>query len=259
LSASALAGRLRSLEARRAEQRSHQEARHQQAQARRVLERQRARRPWLLATAAALFMGTATSAYLYVQALEAGRAAREQAAIADAVNRFFNEDVLAAASPYAHGSQAEWTVREAIDHAATRIDQRIGHQPVVEATVRMAIARTYGEAMLIAQAIEQNRRAVALFEQHLGPHGPPTMRARYQLAADLADDSRFDEAGALIQRTDAFRAKLDRSDLETTLAAHRASCYWHIRKGEYEAGLAACEGAVSAQLAFDEATTPPWS
>jgi hypothetical protein len=117
----------------------------------------------------------------------------------------------------------------------------------------MAIARTYGEAMLIAQAIEQNRRAVALFEQHLGPNDPRTMRARYQLASDLADDSRFDEAGALIQQTDAFRAGLDPPDLETTLAAHRAGCYWHIRKSEYDAGLAACEGAVSAQLAFDEA------
>src|SRR5690606_38471575 len=49
-SASALAGRLQTLDARRAEQRSREEARHQQAQARRVLERQRARRPWLLAT-----------------------------------------------------------------------------------------------------------------------------------------------------------------------------------------------------------------
>src|SRR5690606_11811203 len=105
-SASALASRLRTLEARRAEQRNRHEANHQQAQARRVLERQRARRPWLLATAAALVLGIAASTYLYAEALEAGRAAREQAAIADAVNRFFNEDVLAGASPYAHGSQA---------------------------------------------------------------------------------------------------------------------------------------------------------
>lgn len=251
-SASAFADRLRALEARRAEQRSHREAEREQAQARRVLERQRARRPWLLATAAALGLGIAASAWLHVQALEAGRVAREQAAIADAVNRFFNEDVLAAASPYAQDGRAEPTVREAIDHAVTRINERIGDQPVVEATVRLAIGRAYGEAMLIAQAIEQNRRAVALFEQHLGPHDTRTQRARYQLAADLVDDSRFEEAGALIRKTDALRATRSRPDLETALAAHRASCYWHIRRGEYEAGQAPCESAVSAQLAFDD-------
>lgn len=250
--ASAFAARLRTLEARRAEQQAQREAEREQAQARRVLERQRARRPWLLATAAALALGVAASGWLYLQAVDAGRAAREQAAIADAVNRFFNQDVLAAASPYADGERGERTVREAIDHAVTRIDDRIGHQPVVEATVRLAIGRAYGEAMLIAQAIEQKRRAVALFEQHLGPRDPRTQRARYQLAVDLVDDSRFDEAAALIRKTDALRTARARPDLETALAAHQASCYWHIRRGEYEAGQPACENAVSAQLAFDD-------
>lgn len=251
-SASALAERLRTLGARRAEQRRHRQAEREHAQARRVLERQRARRPWLLATGVALSLGAVASGLLYTQALKAGHVAREQAAIADAVNRFFNEDVLAAASPYEHGGQAERTVREAIDHAVTRISERIGDQPVVEATVRLAIGRAYGEAMMIPQAIEQNRRAVALFEQHLGPHDTRTQRARYQLASDLVDDSRFDEAAALIHKTDALRAARQRPDLQTALAAHRASCYWHIRKGDYEGGQAPCENAVSAQLAFDD-------
>ncbi|HBK45373.1 MAG TPA: hypothetical protein DDZ67_02835 [Xanthomonadaceae bacterium] len=181
----------------------------------------------------------------------ASRVARENAAIADAVNRFFNQDVLSAASPYALDGNREPTVREAIDRAVGRIDERLRDQPVVEATVRMTIGQVYGEAMQIAQAIEQERRAVALFERHLGLGDPRTQQARYRLATDLTDDSRFDEARQLIDDTDALRGKLGLADLETTLLSHRASCYWYIWRERYDAGQAACAGVIATQLAFD--------
>lgn len=252
LSAREFAERLRQLDARRAQLAEQRDIEQRHATAQHLLERQRTRRPWLIATTAALILGVAASSYLYVKALAAGRIARENAAVADAVNRFFNQDVLGAASPYARNGKGEPTVREAIDHAVTRIDARLGGQPVVEATVRMAIGQAYGEAMQIAQAIEQERRAVALFERHLGPEDARTQQARYRLAIDLTDDSRFDEARTLIDRTDATRAELDLTDLETTLLSHRAGCYWHIRREQYDAGQSACEGVVFAQLAFDE-------
>ncbi len=180
--------------------------------------------------------------------LAATRVAQENAAIADAVNRFFNQDVLGAASPYALNSGRELTIHEAVEHAAANIGVRLRDQPVVEATVRMSIGRVYGEAMHIDRAIEQERIAVELFEKHLGPNDVRTQRARYQLATDLVDDSRFEEARQLIEETDALRRRLGHADPEITLLSHRAGCYWHIWREQYDAGLPACEGAIAAQL-----------
>ncbi len=250
-SARGLAGRLRRLEERRVHRAAQRATEEQREQMQRLLERERARRPWLIATAAALALGAATSSWLYVKTLSASRAARENAAVADAVNRFFNQDVLSAASPYAQAGSREPTVREAIDGAVGRIDERLHDQPVVEATVRLTIGQVYGEAMQIDKAIEQERKAVALLERHLGLADPRTQRARYVLATDLTDASGFDEAKALIDTTNARRAQLGQDDVETTLLSHRAGCYWHIRREQYDAGQAACEGAIAAQLAVD--------
>jgi eukaryotic-like serine/threonine-protein kinase len=159
--------------------------------------------------------------------------------------------VLASASPYAHDGNHEPTIREAVDRAVTHIDERLRDQPVVEASVRMTIGQVYGEMMQIAKAIEQERRAVALFGRHLGLDDPRTQQARYRLASDLTDDSRFDEARRIIDETDALRRKLGLADVETTLLSHRAGCYWHIRREQYAAGQTACEGAIAAQLALD--------
>lgn len=251
LPARGLARSLRHLEERRVQFLVERDARLQHAHLQRAMERQRARRPWLIATAAALLLGLGAGSIFYMKALEASRVARENAAVADAVNRFFNQDVLGAASPYAANGKGEPTIREALDRAVVHIDERLRDQPIVEATVRMTIGQVYGEAMQIPQAIEQERRALALFQRHLGPEDARTQQARYRLASDLTDDSRFTEAKALIDDTDALRRKLELDDVETTLMSRRAGCYWYIRRAQYDAGLSACEGVVASQLAFD--------
>lgn len=251
LSARGLAERLRHLDARRMQLDERRAAEQQHARMQRIVESARTRRPWLIATAVALTLGIATSSWLYLKALAASRTAQENAAVADAVNRFFNQDVLGAASPYSQRGSREPTVREAIDGAVARIDERLRDQPVVEATVRMTIGQAYGEAMQIEKAIEQERRAVALFERHLGLGDPRTQQARYRLATDLIDDSRFDEARALIDSTDAVRSRRGLDDLDTTLLSQRASCYWFIWREQYDAGEAACAGVVATQLALD--------
>ncbi len=250
LSARGFGERLRQLDARRAQRDRAREAEQRHANAQRALERTRARRPWLVATAVALALGTASSWWMYTRALQASRVAQENAAIADAVNRFFNQDVLSAASPYAQAEREPLTVPEAIDLAAAHVGERLRDQPVVEATVRMTIGQVYGEAMQIPRAIEQERRALALFERHLGVADPRTQQARYRLATDLTDDSRFAEAKALIDDTDAVRRRNRQTDGETALLSHRASCYWHIRREQYDAGQAACEGVIAQQLAL---------
>ena len=258
IDARSLAQRLHTLGARREQlehERGHALAVEQQA---RQLAAMKHKRRWLLAGMGVLtaFLVLSLWQQYRVQnardaAEAASRAAHENAAIADAVNRFFNQDVLGAASPYAQTGKQEPTIREAVDQAVARIDERLRNQPVVEASVRMTIGQVYGEMMQIAKAIEQERRAVALFERHLGPADPRTQQARYRLASDLTDDSRFDEAKRIIDETDAWRSKAGEADVETTLHSHRTSCYWHIRREQYAAGQSACEGAIASQLALD--------
>lgn len=237
------------------EERARADAARRQGQ---QLARLRQRRHWLQAGCAALASFLAISLWQQHrlesarQATEAAsRLARENAATADAVNRFFNQDVLGLASPYALNGAREPTVREAIEHAAAHVGERLHDQPVVEATVRMTIGQVFGEAMDIAHAIEQERLAVALFERHLGLADPRTQQARYRLATDLTDDSRFAEARRLIDETDTLRRQLDQHDAPTTLLSHRATCYWHIWREQYDVGQAACEGVVAAQLEVD--------
>lgn len=255
-SARDFAQRLRSLKARHARLAAQRaaEARHTEAQ--RLLERARARRPWLLATAAALVLGAGAALFLYARTLEASREAQRNAAIADGVNRFFNRDVLGAASPYSGVGDREPTIREALDYAVTRINRRFDDEPLVEATVRMTIGQVYGESMEIAKAIEQDREAVRLFELHAGPRDRRTQYARYRLAIDLTDDSRFDEAWQLIETTDALRQSLRLDDAETRLMARQARCYFQIRREQYEDAQPACEAVVETQLQVDPNDTP---
>ena len=207
IDARSLAQRLHALDARR--EQLEQERRHAQAveQQGRQLAALSQKRRWLLAGIGALAAFLAVSLWQQYRvqnardaAEAASRAAQENAAIADAVNRFFNQDVLGSASPYAQNGNHEPTIREAVDHAVTRIHERLRDQPVVEASVRMTIGQVYGEMMQIAKAIEQERRGVALFERHLGLDDPRTQQARYRLASDLTDDSRFDEAKRIIDQ-----------------------------------------------------------
>ncbi len=258
IDARTLAQRLHTLAARHEQlehERSHALAVQQQA---RQLAALKQKRRWLLAGMGVLTAFLALSLWQQVRvqnardaAEAASRVAHENAAIADAVNRFFNQDVLGSASPYAQDGNHEPTIREAVDHAVMRIDERLRDQPVVEASVRMTIGQVYGEMMQIAKAIEQERRAVTLYEKHLGLDDPRTQQGRYRLATDLTDDSRFDEARRIIDTTDAWRRKTGGADVETTLLSYRASCYWHIRREEYAAGQSACEGAIASQLALN--------
>ncbi|WP_051361899.1 protein kinase domain-containing protein [Solimonas soli] len=254
-SAREFAGRLRDLEQRHAQlaaQRAAQRAAEQrQVEAQRLVEHARARRPWLLATAAALAIGVGAVAFLYAKTLQASHEAQRNAATADAVNRFFNRDVLGAASPYAGLATGEPTIRDAIDYAVGRIDAQLADQPLVEATVRMTIGQVYGEAMQIAKAIEQDRQAVRLFETHVGIDDRRTQQARYRLALDLIDASGFDEAWQLLEGTDALRRSLRLDDPETRLLSQQAHCYFHIWREQYEAAQPACEGVIATQLEFD--------
>ncbi len=249
-SARELAQRIRTLDQRRLELHRQRALAEQAAQSARQLERMRARRPWLITAVLAMLAGMVVGGWFYVDALRAYREAREQARLAESVTDFFNREVLSAAAPYRQMDQpSPLTMREAVDRALARIGDRFVDQPATEAAIRATIGRFYGDLTDLPAAIEQDRRAVALFQQSLGPRHPRTLRAQYRLAQDLTEASLVDEAGRLIDQADAARSGVD--DQRTELAAYRARCYNGIITSRYAAAVPDCQATLALQQQLD--------
>jgi non-specific serine/threonine protein kinase len=251
-SARELAQRLRKLDTRREDLRAQQQLRERAAEAARELERVRARRPWLITAVSALCAGLAVGVWFYLNALRSEHAAREQAAIAQAVSDFFSHEVLSAAAPYEDIVESKTpTVREAVDRALARIGERFRDQPAIEAAIRASAGEVYGELTDLAAAIEQDRKALALFRASLGAEHPRTLQAQYWLSQDLTEASRFDEAAQLIAEADAVRERKSIGDPHALFAAYRARCYHGIMRSEYERAVGDCEATLARQRELD--------
>ena len=119
----------------------------------------RHRGPFLAAAAIvlALVAGVIGTSWALLKAVRAERQAaasaveaRRQTAIAQSVNAFLNEDLLAVARPSAaRGQGKDVTMREVLDVAAERIDEssktggRFAGEPLVEAQIRSTLGDTY--------------------------------------------------------------------------------------------------------------------
>ena len=113
-------------------------------------------------------------------AQQARNEAKQLAAIADAINEFLMIDLL---SPSDVTDQADdtrnrdITVRQLLDRAAAKVDERFHGQPLVEAALRDTIGRTYRALGEPKQALLQLQRAVELRTRLLGPAHDQTLRA----------------------------------------------------------------------------------
>lgn len=157
---------------------------------------------------------------LVVVSLALGQARRDraeaqrQAAIAQEVNAFLNDDVLSAADPW-EGADPDITVREALDRAAGELDDRFVDEPVIEASVRQTIGKSYSQLGLHDVAEPHLRRAVALLQQHLDEDDPRVVSAGQHLGELLGEAGEYQEAESLIRAAYDFkRATLDPADPE---------------------------------------------
>jgi tetratricopeptide (TPR) repeat protein len=183
-------------------------------------------------------------AFAAVAALQADRVTRErdraaeQAAIAGAVNRFVNEDLLASIDPE-RARGREVTVREILDASAAKIDGAFPKAPLVEASVRTTIGVLYlqlghyqeaephlARALVLrrtsaphhqetgdsirhlahlrllmgqpAEAVELFGEALALRRRLLGPRHPRTLDTMGDQAVALRHDRQVPAAEALL-------------------------------------------------------------
>jgi tetratricopeptide (TPR) repeat protein len=184
---------------------------------------------------AALVAATAVSTWQAVKARDAERRATTEAAIARALNDFFQQDVLlqvnsAPEAEVEFGGSRNITLRETLLRAATRIDQQFHDQPLVEAAIR----KTIGDALMSVDsfklAIPHLKRAVTLRQEWLGGDAADTLASLSSLAAAYSWEGRFSEALAYRQHIWECRNAVLGPDHPEALQrlSDLAGAYWNV-------------------------------
>jgi len=141
-----------------------------------------------------LLLGMAATTWEAVQA-------RRQSQIAQAVDDFLQNDLLAQASAY-HQAKADpdLKVRTALDRAAQNIQGKFERQPQVEAAIRSTIGNTYSDLGLYAEAHKQLEQALELDRRTLGPANPKTFETMLSLEKTEESQGQYAEAELLGQQ-----------------------------------------------------------
>ena len=120
-----------------------------------------------------------------VEADRSAASARQQARIAQTVNSFLNDDLLAALAPEHQGRDV--TVKQVLDMATLRLGLQFAADPETEAALRMTIGTSYHRLGELTTAASMLDRALELRQQAAGWHGEPVLQALRGVAALQAD------------------------------------------------------------------------
>jgi eukaryotic-like serine/threonine-protein kinase len=177
--------------------------------------------------------------------------AREAQQIAQAVNHFLQDDLLAQASA-SHQEQAgpdaqvdpNLTVRAALDRAAAKIEGKFAKQPLVEASIRDTIGQAYINLGLFPDARRQWERALELHRSASGDSDPKTLWEMRNLADLNLSQGRWAEATPLLTQL----LEIDRRTLGPRNPETRSVMYSlgvaDTRMGKYAQGEAVLSEAL---------------
>jgi len=129
--------------------------------------------------------------------------ANREAAVAQAVNDFLQNDVLAQASASKQAGPSakpdpDLKVRTALDRAAQRITGKFDRQPEVEASIRDTMGQTYVDLGLYPEARKQLERALDLHRRLLGAENPKTIKTMSRLGRTAMLQGKYPEAETLL-------------------------------------------------------------
>ncbi len=132
-----------------------------------------------LATVGAVALALVVAA---VVSIREGIRANRETAVAEAVNEFLQNDLLAQAGASAQSGPStkpdpDLKVRTALDRAAERIEGKFAKQPEVEASIRDTMGWTYMDLGLYPEARKQLERALELRRRVLGPEDAKTLKS----------------------------------------------------------------------------------
>jgi non-specific serine/threonine protein kinase/serine/threonine-protein kinase len=131
--------------------------------------------------------------------------ANREAAAAEAVNDFLQNDLLAQASASNQSGggrpDPDLKVRTALDRAAARIAGKFDRQPEVEAAIQDTIGAAYRDLGQYADAHNHLQRAADLYRRTLGTENAKTIATMRHLANTAVLQAHYAEAETLLSQT----------------------------------------------------------
>lgn len=194
-----------------------------------------------LVTAASLILlslvaGLIGTTFMAGRAAEQRDFAEEQREVADAVNVFWQTDLLGQANPM-HSVDRSMKLRDALDNAAQGVGERFQDRPRLEAPIRVTIAQVYISLGLYQEALTQLEQANTLYPELLPAHHIERLVARYQLIRCQIELGDYEHADRQLERfleelppeDDEEHRKL-RDDARFSLAALHLVFWRHVER-----------------------------
>lgn len=167
-------------------------------------------------------IGFATTSWLYVRSSRAQAQAEQQAARADAVTDFLNNDVLRAADPFSGDTAQRSAIKQALVAAVENIDSRFAQNPMTEASIRITLGSIFNSMREGAAAEPHWRRANTLLAAANISSAPTQIQSHYGLAGALTLQSKFDQALSELKAADNIRSMYGINDSQTILNQNNA-------------------------------------
>jgi tetratricopeptide (TPR) repeat protein len=163
--------------------------------------------------------------------------ADQEAATAEAVNNFLQNDLLSQASARVQSSpntkpDPNLKVRTALDRAAAGIPGKFGGQPIVEASIRQTIGKAYFDLGVYPEAQRQWERAVELRRRVLGPDHPDTLTSLNDLADAFRVQSAFAQAEPLFTNVLETRRRVLGANNPATLSSMNELANLYLDQGK---------------------------
>ena len=250
-SAAELADLLRHLDERRVRREQAQAAAQRAAQVERALQRAKARQPWMIAALVTLVIGLGAGIWQYRDERAARLRAEKEAARAEAINQFLNDDLLGAADPSGPYGEHNPRMQDVLERAATRLDSRFPNEPSTKASIELALGSAYFGLSDYAKAHRFRQQAVDLLTSANGPTDPTTLKAEYQLALTFTAEGQFHAAGALLDRADRAAGSQRGATTQLAYQAHWARATYYKLKNDAENALAEYETTDRLRQALD--------
>jgi tetratricopeptide (TPR) repeat protein len=164
--------------------------------------------------------------------------ANREAAAAQAVNDFLQNDLLAQASAASQSGPSakpdpDLKVRTALDRAAARIGGKLEGQPEVEAAIRDTMGQTYMDLGLYPEARKQLERALDLHHQTLGAKNPKTLKTVSRLGHIAGLQGKYPEAEGLLSQTLAIQRRVLGAEHRDTLWSMNSLAGVYLLEGKY--------------------------
>lgn len=188
-----------------------------------------------LVTACAFILVLIVAASISIrQSLRANR----EAAVAQVVNDFLQNDLLAQASAANQAGPStkpdpDLKVRTALDRAAARITGKFDRQPEVEAGIRDTIGNTYVNLGLYPEGRTQLERALELRRHTLGTENPKTLKTLSRLGRTASLQGRYPEAEVLQRQSLEAQRRVLGPEHPDTLDSLNLLADLEYREGKY--------------------------